>query len=197
MKNITTVGAMKIFALAGSVILVSACSGGGKTAWGEKSASPWASGGSIKSGRDAYEETIMETDQGSVADQLVYDPYASTPDVTVAEPEPAEVIIAEPEPVVAVSSGSGQDIMSLPANYYTVQLMASVDLDRVYKFAEKNQLSTRYVAPTVRDGVTWHVLLLDVYPDAASAKKARSEIAARLNTQPWVRSIGSVQKLIK
>lgn len=196
MKNITTLGVIRLFALAGITVMVGACSGTGeKSAWGEKSASPWATGGSIKSGRDAYEESIMQTDEGAVSDQLVYDPYATTPEV-VEEPAPVEeVVMAEPEPVVAASTG--QDIRSLPANYYTVQLMASVDVNRVYKFAEQNQLSTQYVVPTVRDGVTWHVLLLDVYPDVASAKKASSEIAARLNTQPWVRSVGSVQKLVK
>lgn len=97
----------------------------------------------------------------------------------------------------AADSGSADgDIMSLPGNYYAVQVMASVDIDRVYKFAERNQLSVRYVIPTERDGVTWHVLLLDVYPDFAAAKAGVAEMEGLLPTQPWIRKIGSIQKLV-
>jgi len=77
-----------------------------------------------------------------------------------------------------------------------VQVMASVDIDRVYKFAERNQLSVRYVIPTLRDGVTWHVLLLDVYPDYNAAKAGVAEMEGLLPTQPWIRKIGSIQKLV-
>lgn len=193
MKNITTAGTMRLLIVTGMAIIFSACSSTGeKSAWGEKTVSPWATGGTIKSGRDAYEES-QASEQGAISDQLAYDPYAPAPEPVVeAEPMPVEEA-----PVVAEDMGAEQEIMGLPANYYTVQLIASVDIDRVYKFAEKNQLSVRYVVPTVRDGVTWHVLLLDVYPDLSSAKMARDDIAGRLTTKPWVRTIGSVQKLMQ
>ena len=199
MKNITTLGAVKLLGVASIAVILSACSGSPeKSEWGEKTASPWATGGSIKSGRDAYEESLA-TDQaatGDVAaagDQLAYDPYAPAP----AEPEP----VVEETPVAAEPAssamGAEQEIMNQPANYYTLQLMASVDIDRVYKFAEQNQLSVRYVVPTMRDGVTWHVLLLDIYPDLASAKLARDEMSGVLKTSPWIRTLGSIQKLMQ
>lgn len=198
MKNIMTLGAVKVLGVASIAVVLSACSGAPeKSAWGEKTASPWATGGSIKSGRDAYEESQMADQpaagtEGLVSDQLAYDPYAPAP----VEEMPVEQPVVE-EPVAAEEVGIEQEIMNMPANYYTVQLMASVDIDRVYKFAENNQLSVRYVVPTVRDGVTWHVLLLDVYPDLSSAKRARDQMSGLLNTQPWVRTLGSVQKLMR
>ena len=88
-------------------------------------------------------------------------------------------------------------IMDQPANYYTMQLMASVDIDRVIRFANENEVSTEYIVATERDGVIWHVLLLDVYPDYSSAVAARDEISPRLKNEPWIRSVGSVQKLIR
>ncbi|MDH5473577.1 MAG: hypothetical protein OEY87_04265 [Gammaproteobacteria bacterium] len=193
-----TLGAVKVLGVASIAVVLSACSGAPeKSAWGEKTASPWATGGSIKSGRDAYEESQMADQpaagtEGLVSDQLAYDPYAPAP----VEEMPVEQPVVE-EPVAAEEVGIEQEIMNMPANYYTVQLMASVDIDRVYKFAENNQLSVRYVVPTVRDGVTWHVLLLDVYPDLSSAKRARDQMSGLLNTQPWVRTLGSVQKLMR
>lgn len=119
-----------------------------------------------------------------------------------AEPEPMEsaAVMETPEPAAEMPSESitgVDDLMSQPANYYTVQVIASVDEDRVYKFAEQHQLSVRYIVPTVRDGVTWHVLLLDVYPDLASAKSALAEVQDTLPTSPWIRKLGSVQALIK
>lgn len=118
----------------------------------------------------------------------------------VEEPAPMETQFEEPmmfeEPAPMEQAPADGDIMSLPSNYYAVQVMASVDIDRVYKFAERNQLSVRYVVPTMRDGVTWHVLLLDVYPDYASAKAGVAEVAGLLPTKPWIRKVGSIQRLV-
>ena len=91
----------------------------------------------------------------------------------------------------------GGGILELPATYYTVQLMASVDIDRVYRFADENQLSIKYVVPTNRDGMTWYVLLLDVYPDRESAVIGKNEVASILRTEPWIRNVGSIQQLIQ
>jgi len=121
------------------------------------------------------------------------------PEAEPVEAEPIEAEVVESEPVVeeVPTSGSGSSIADQPANFYTVQLMASVDVDRVYRFAEQNQVSTEYIVPTDRDGVIWHVLLLGIYEDYSSAVAGRDEIAQLLNTQPWVRSVGSVQKLMQ
>lgn len=202
MKNTITLGAVKLLGVASFAVILAACSGTSeKSEWGEKTASPWAAGGSIKSGRDAYEEAqaLDQAVAGDAAavDQLAYDPYAPAP----AEPVEEMAAVAEEVPMTAGSAPAGmgaeQEIMNQPANYYTLQLMASVDIDRVYKFAEKNQLSVRYVVPTVRDGVTWHVLLLDIYPDLSSAKIARDEMSGVLKTSPWIRTLGSIQKLMQ
>ena len=201
MKNKKSLGAVKLLGVASIAVILTACSGTSeKTEWGEKTASPWATGGSIKSGRDAYEESQVSDqavagDSVAADDQLAYDPYAPAP------AEPAMAAVVDEAPVVAESAqadmGAEQEIMNQPADYYTLQLMASVDIDRVYKFAERNQLSVRYVVPTVRDGVTWHVLLLDIYPDLSSAKIARDEMSGVLKTSPWIRTLGSIQKLMQ
>ena len=203
MKNNTSLGAVKLLGVASIALILTACSSTSeKSEWGEKTASPWATGGSIKSGRDAYEESQVSDqavagDSVAAGDQLAYDPYAPAP----VEPVQEVAAVVDEAPVAAESApaamGAEQEIMNQPADYYTLQLMASVDIDRVYKFAEKNQLSVRYVVPTMRDGVTWHVLLLDIYPDLSSAKIARDEMTGVLKTSPWIRSLGSIQKLMQ
>jgi len=95
-----------------------------------------------------------------------------------------------------VETSANATFMEQPTDYYTLQLIASVDIDRVMRFAEEEQISTQYIVATERDGVIWHVLLLDVYPDYSSALAARDEIASSLKNTPWVRRVGSVQKLV-
>ena len=123
--------------------------------------------------------------------------YLADPIETIAPETAAEVIDNEVEEIASTANSVDREILAMPITHYTVQLFATVDIDRVYKFAEQNQISTRYVVPTARDGIIWYVLLLDVYPDYATAKAAMQDISPSLKTQPWVRSIGSLQKFMQ
>ncbi len=189
---------LKLLSLTGMAVALVACSSD-PAPW-TKADSPWDQrrNAAEAPAADSYKADLeMGTDSAPV--ELSYqaesvDSFA--PEMAmVEEPAPMEaapVIEAEPDTMMATGS-----LLDVPANYYTVQLMASVDLDRVYRFADQHQLSTQYVVPTVRDGVTWHVLLLDVYPDYASAVAGKDEVVGRLTTQPWIRKVGSVQKLMQ
>jgi len=202
---------MKFFAmlsLAGSAILLSACSSS-PSPW-TKNASPWDQRRNQQAteapAADQYKQDLAAVDQGaSPADvQLNYETGKVQSDMPVEStetpPAAAETLaVAAPEPetpAVPADVSGADEIRSQPASSYTVQVIAAVDRDRVFKFAEQNQLSVRYIIPTQRDGVTWYVLLLDIYPDYPSAKAAAAEAAATLPTKPWVRKLGSVQKLM-
>ena len=110
------------------------------------------------------------------------------------EPAPVEeAMMAE----AVDQEAAGTTIMDQPAEYFTLQVIASVDIDRVLRFAEQHQLSTQYLVATERDGVIWHVLLLEVYADYAMAVAARDEVSPNLKEQPWIRTVGSVQELVR
>ena len=199
-----TINKKKLFAslgMASVITLLSACA---------SEPSPWTKQQSIWDQRrqetaeapsaDQYKEELGAVDQGTATEvDLSYQTEqveSFAPEMAVEEAEPVEAA-AMMAPETTGMTAPEQEIMNQPADYYTVQLIASVDVDRVYKFAEQNQLSIRYVVPTMRDGVIWYVLLLDVYPDYSSARTAMEEVAATLPTQPWIRKVGSVQKLIQ
>lgn len=194
LKRINTL--FKLLGLIGVAVVLNACSSD-PTPW-TKSDSPWDQrrGSEIEAeapAADAYKADLeMPADSASEV-ELSYEAEVieSYEPEGALEPEPAAVMAVEETPVEAGS------IMDQPANYYTMQLMASVDIDRVIRFAEENQVSTQYVVATERDGVVWHVLLLDIYPDYSSAVIARDEIAPSLRNAPWIRSVGSVQKLVR
>jgi len=178
--------------MAGSVlcVLVSACSGnGGSADWNQK-ASPWDR---------MRDNPSVDAAPAPVSDEPVPVEIEMMQAGTL-QPEPEPVLAVEQAPVAAapvVEDSPTDRVMRAPAGYYTVQVMASVDPNRVYRFAEQHQLPIDYIVPTLRDGVTWHVLLLDIYPDRASAVSAQAEAAATLKTQPWVRSVGSIQKIMQ
>jgi len=177
-------------------MLLNACSSE-PSPW-TKSSSPWDQrrGGEVEApAADIYKADLEMPMEGGDQVELSYqaEPVDSfAPDVVADEPVEEVTMVAE-EPAMTESSS----IMDFPASHYTVQLMASIDIDRVYRFAEQNQISTQYVIPTERDGVTWHVLLLGVYPDYSSAVASKDEVASSLSTQPWIRKVGAVQNLMQ
>jgi len=191
MKRINPI--FKILGLVGAVVTLNACSSD-PAPW-TKSESPWDQRRSVEAeapAADSYKADLEMPADSTSEVELSYEASAVesfTPEAEL-EPEPVEVAAIEP----AVEAGS---IMDQPAGYYTMQLMASVDIDRVIRFAAQNQISTQYIVATERDGVVWHVLLLDIYPDYSSAVAARDEIAPSLSSAPWIRSVGSVQKLVR
>lgn len=160
---------------------------------------------------DAYKQELADIDTGttggiemgyqaekvesSVPEEIVVEEIAPTP---VAKPVKAKKPKPEvPAPVAASDSpDTGGDFKNIAGNYYTVQVIASVDENSVYTFANKHQLSTRYIVPTVRGSTTWYVLLLDVYPTKAAAKSALDYSAGTLPTKPWIRTVASVQQLM-
>jgi len=191
----------KLLGLCSAALLLGACSSEPAT-W-TKSSSPWEKSSPQSQAAAPAAETYKaelempaesaSSEAGSSDVELSYqtEPVDSfAPAAAVDEPlEETPVPLEEP-------TSAGDMFMDQPADYYTLQLIASVDIDRVMRFAEEEQISTQYIVATERDGVVWHVLLLDVYPDYSSAVAARDEIAPSLNNAPWIRRVGSVQKLV-
>lgn len=181
--------------LAGSVlcVLMSACSTSGDSSDWNKKASPWdriRDNPSAAVNEEPASESVPVEIEMMQAQRAQTGPAQAEPVAVLVEQQPVAVApVIEPSPL--------DRVMQAPASYFTVQVMASVDPNRVYRFAEQHQLPIDYIVPTLRDGVTWHVLLLDIYPDRASAVSAQAEAAATLKTRPWVRSVGSIQKIMQ
>lgn len=204
--NIKRMNVLPILAgVCGAILILGGCSSNEPAQW-TKTSSPWdKSNKNVEAEAPAAEsykadlempaepaaasnvELSYQTESVETAVELAVVPTVEP----VFEATDLQPPMTEEEPASAPGS-----IMDQPADYYTMQLMASVDIDRVMSFAEQNQLSTQYVVATERDGVVWYVLLLDVYPDYAQAVAARDEIAPSLKNDPWIRRVGSVQKLV-
>lgn len=190
-----TVNQSVLKVLAGSVlcVLVSACASSGDSSDWNKKASPWDR---------IRDNPSVPVDAGQASEPVPVEiemMQAQQAEAEQSQAEPAAVLVEQEVVAVApvIEDSPTDRVMRAPASYFTVQVMASVDPNRVYRFAEQHQLPIDYIVPTLRDGVIWHVLLLDIYPDRASAVSAQAEAAATLKTQPWVRSVGSIQKIMQ
>ena len=110
------------------------------------------------------------------------------------EPEPVMEMPAEPvtQPAMAASG----DIRSQPANHYAVQVVASSSMENLMNFAKVNGLSDQWTAETMVNGKTWYVLLQGIYATKAEADAALSAAQSRFDTQPWIRTVGSLQSVM-
>ncbi|MCW8909915.1 MAG: SPOR domain-containing protein [Gammaproteobacteria bacterium] len=178
--------------------------------------SPWSQQGSPWSeGKAVTVDEAPVTDQAQMVEETPATEEAPAPWVTEPEATAASASVedmARPEPMMeevvpmeaaAVNAtemtaepamSAAGDIMSQPAEYFTVQVCASSGMDKLMAFAKSNDLPDQWTAQTNVNGKVWYVLMLGVYPTRAEADAAMSFISDKnLSTQPWIRTVGSVQ----
>jgi len=174
--------------------------------WSQQS-SPCAEGQPVEAEaatEDAAQPAMLE-ESVPVAEEAPA-PWVAEPEATVAaatvddmmKPEPmmeeAAPVMEEAEITAEPAMLTEGGIMTQPADYFTVQVCASSSMDKLMAFAKANDLPDQWTAQTNVDGKTWYVLMLGVYPTKAEADTALSFVSDKnLSTQPWIRSVGSVQ----
>lgn len=74
------------------------------------------------------------------------------------------------------------------AQSYTIQLLASSQLQAIKSFLQQHQLKAIRTVKTERAGQPWYILTYGRYPDYAAAKKAIQDLPASLRQyNPWPR----------
>jgi len=195
--------------LVGSVLLA-ACS---------SKPSPWAESSSPWDSRQQQTEEVVVAEEATSAETMDMAAVETAPaeESMYAEPVyaesmsgeamPVEPVYAEPammepammEPVapeeVAPVAMAG-DLSAQPAEYFVVQVVASSTMAQLNDFANANSMSSEWVAETNVNGKTWYVLILGVYPTKSEADQALATVG-NMGTQPWVRTVGSLQSVMK
>ena len=165
------------------------------------SPAPWTQGNDNPWGAKRSAE-----EQNTLPDELVADEPMLDP-VLLSEPEPIVMLEPEPEPepeliveeviapVVMEDQTAEQEIMSMPASNYAVQVFAGSSTDSVENFKNSNSLDNLLTVATDRSGSIIYVLV-DVYPDRSAANAAAVDLEARTGSKPWVRSLAGLQKIV-
>lgn len=118
-----------------------------------------------------------------------------------ASSQPGSMSMEPPadEPPAAASSApmaSGGSLADQPENYFAVQVVASSSMKNLQNFAQAHGISDQWVAETSVNGKNWYVLMSGVYPDKQQAQAALDDMRTRLDTNPWIRTVGSVKSVM-
>ena len=89
-------------------------------------------------------------------------------------------------------------LLAAADDQYTLQLMASIHLEKLLKENHVILQKRKFPYYLYRYGPKWHVLVYGIYPSEKSAKSAIKTIPASLRKQlkPWVRSLLQIKKEI-
>ena len=96
---------------------------------------------------------------------------------------------ATPEPETTSNVG----LSEIPADYFTVQVVASSSMKSLNAFAAQYGLATKLTAQVTAGTKVWNVLLVGSYPTLEEAKTALIGIKANVPTSPWIRKISTLQ----
>ena len=111
---------------------------------------------------------------------------------TVVEPVIVETVVTESQ---SISQSTEQELLSLPASDYAVQVYAATSINSVEKFKDAKAVYELKTVATNRSGSIMYVLV-DVYSDRAAANAAATDLASRTGAKPWIRSLAGLQKII-
>jgi DamX protein len=82
---------------------------------------------------------------------------------------------------------------------YTLQVIGAYDIETLKKFLVRHPLTDIAFFKTTYRNRDWYVLVHGIYSNRREALAAREQLPASLrqSTQPWIRTLGSVQKVIR
>ena len=98
----------------------------------------------------------------------------------------------------SIATGS-EEILSLPGDYFTVQLMAMKNEQKVLDYASDNGIENPLYVRILSQDVNWYVLLLGTYADQSAANDAKTDWAETrvLDVEPWTRRLSPLQDAIR
>ena len=171
--------------------------------WTQVDDSPWGS-------KHKAEAESLSDDTTSMSDPVllgdaepaVMVEAAMSEEVVEVQSEVVESVVVEPVIVEAVvtesqsiSQSTEQELLSLPASDYAVQVYAATSIDSVEKFKDAKAVYELKTVATNRSGSIMYVLV-DIYSDRAAANAAATDLASRTGAKPWIRSLAGLQKII-
>jgi len=152
-------------------------------------------------------ETLLPTELSSHVDETDltndFNLSVQTPVQTeVPEEKPAQIT---PPVKIAETEKKGSEVKGRDWLYhqnpkaYTLQILGVHDRQTLNKFITKHHLNDLATFKTTYRNKNWYVLVYGIYPTRAMAEAALAELPASLreNTQPWTRSLDSIQKVIE
>lgn len=143
-----------------------------------------------------YPDTASANTSAVASSAKIADSAEVAPPVVKDKPEP----VRGDEPVRVAYKLDEAILLAAPANNYVIQLFGSHTLKNARAFASeyRAQIGTTLMYQTQHKGKDWYVVVLGPYVNRAAGVSKVKKLPAKLRAQnPWVRSVESVQKVIK
>lgn len=149
---------------------------------------------SIETESAKIESSLVASEQTNLSDTSLPPPETSSTIGQDASPSPPEQP-AEEEPAIRGEVW----LRTQNPNNYTLQILGAHDELTLQRFLTEFPLEHIAVFETRYRGKDWYVLLHGIYPNRQQALAALEKLSPTLRqkTQPWVRKLANIQKLIK
>lgn len=141
---------------------------------------------------DAEPAVMVEAAMSEEVVEVQSEVVTPTVESVVVEPVIVEAVVTESQ---SISQSTEQELLSLPASDYAVQVYAATSIDSVEKFKDAKAVYELKTVATNRSGSVMYVLV-DIYSDRAAANVAATDLASRTGAKPWIRSLAGLQKII-
>jgi len=193
-----TIEAFRGFAATNLIIFGLAACSSTPAPWTQTNDSPWGAKHEAEVQNIPSDEAVNDTSLNDPV--LLADPDRDAIVMQAPEAAPAPEMIAPVEVVeeeVAVAAeqpSTEQDIMAMLSTNYAVQVYAAKTIKSIEKFKNNKDLADLITVKTDRSGSIIYVLV-DIYPDRASANAAAAELEVKAGSKPWVRSLAGLQKI--
>ena len=90
------------------------------------------------------------------------------------------------------------DLLTLPANFYALQLLAMSSQEALDGFATEQGLRDTISTRVARDGNVFYVLLAGIYEDQDAAERALASLPPAVQAlPPWIRPLGLLQRAMR
>lgn len=154
-------------------------------------------------GTDAIAAIIDEQPSNTPESDIVATQPAVTekkPQVEITPSEKEEPVVAEveaKEPAIRFTF-SNQELRTISARYYTLQLAALTSKIAVQQFIDEHDIgSIVQVYETVRNGSQWFIVTVGNYTSVAAARRAENDLPASVQAVgPWAKSFSQVHREI-
>lgn len=190
-----------------SILVIASCGGSSPAPWSKPDESPW------REVQQPSQEVAYQPTEPTQPEQLPA-PVSYQPDSSPAmeAPEMVEATSAMPmeemgdsgmpapegieAEAMVVEASAADAVLAMPATSYAVQVYASSKEENAMKFIENNGLDDLKVVKTDRGNDVFMYVVVGLYDDRASAVDAATDLEVKLGSQPWVRSMPSLQKIV-
>jgi len=125
------------------------------------------------------------------------DTQRQSPDSTAAV-APSQNTSSQQIPMLTAGKlhNARNEVLNLPAHFYTLQLLAVKNKQKLIEFVETNNVHQPIYLNVANQDVEFHILLAGIFEDFEAAADQSVSLSGRTQIEPWIRQLGALQSAL-